>query len=96
MVSAGRPAPRRCNDGPSFLRFCATVVVLSFFFVSISALNEDVIEDVNKAGLEKLLEEHDFVAVLFCKCNVLTVCNVFVKIFFENPLQNYLTLKYST
>ncbi|OQV19358.1 hypothetical protein BV898_06593 [Hypsibius exemplaris] len=41
------------------------LILLSFLFVSISALNEDVIEDVNKQGLEKLLEEHDYVAVLF-------------------------------
>jgi hypothetical protein len=58
-------APQSRLTGP-----LGIAVILSFFLLSISsALNEDVIEDVNKQGLEKLIDQHDFVAVLFCKSN---------------------------
>lgn len=52
------------------LRSSALILLFSVLFFGIagvSALGEDVIEDVNKQGLDKLLADHDFVAVLFCK-----------------------------
>lgn len=53
------PAPRWLFAGIALVYAC----VLS----GVIALNEDVIEDVNKQGLEKLLEDNDLVAVIFCK-----------------------------
>ncbi|GAU98024.1 hypothetical protein RvY_09228 [Ramazzottius varieornatus] len=50
------------------LRSSALILLFSVLFfgnAGVSALGEDVIEDVNKQGLDKLLADHDFVAVLF-------------------------------
>ena len=49
------------------VRVALFVILLSCLAAESFARNEDVIEDVDKHGLEKLLLEHDFVALYFCK-----------------------------